>query len=141
VVVVSGDLRGVFGRRDKPFQASHQTKVKCIHDSLAGLVGNLSQGWLAVLVGGQPVKLYIPPYSQSYLFCWAPGTDLPMSTEDYVGTDVVKALTVAVVQIQHDEDSDQIERVASNAVKLLSKSKNPLFSTSRQFHPRSSTKC
>jgi len=110
----------------QPFQKWQQTKGKWMRASMLSLVNGLAPLGKPILLGGQPAKIHLAPFEQNYLSSWAPGSDLPVSPEDYVGDETAKASDIAVVNIRYDEDLEQINRVATNLVKLLTKSGKPV---------------
>jgi len=109
------------------YEQWQQMKAKWIHDALARLTQTLSGAGGSVLLPGQPQLAHVPPYAQSYLYAWTPGTDLPTMPEDYRGDMVARASQVAVIRIMESDDPVQRNRVASNVKKQMEESGKPVI--------------
>jgi len=109
----------------QPFEKWQQTKGKWVHDAMQSLVSSLAATGVPVQLGGQPVKIHIPPFDRQLLFTFKPGGDLPSLPEDYRGEQAAKNADLQVIEFQDSQDMEQTNRVAANILKRL-KEKKPV---------------
>jgi len=109
----------------QPFEKWQQTKGKWMHDAIQSLVSSIAATGAPVQLGGQHVKIHLPPYNRQLLYSWKPGNDLPVTPEDYRGEQAAKKADVQVIEFQDSQDLEQTNRVAANILNRF-KEKKPI---------------